>query len=326
MDAIKQHYMNKSISYSAAEIEIKAKNMAIRERVKDLILNDTDPDSTRKAVEAAYRYLVRSHEILETSHGVSHPAVATGCLAVASVQNILEGYEESREWLVRALRCMEKLEPTPVRAIAFVQLQLSQVLSRQGYEEESLNVLYRAATFHQSAAEQGILRITELTPLGPTVLNPPKKGQVLYEDLMLTVDLIGRLTRAHGRRGLVQEAADMSEGVADLVERAFDWDSIIAAEARREAGERCAALGDWARACVNLKKSLEASEAAFGRKDKKTIEVARLLAAALENRVRMQHLASQQSKHQHHNMDYNTVESNQEEPSNQMDNKIEAVE
>lgn len=44
----------------------------------------------RKTVEAAYRYLVRSHEILESAHGPSHAAVATGCLAVASVQNILD--------------------------------------------------------------------------------------------------------------------------------------------------------------------------------------------------------------------------------------------
>lgn len=44
----------------------------------------------------------------------------------------LQGFEESREWLVRALRCMEKLDPLPVRAMAFVQLQLSQVLNKQG--------------------------------------------------------------------------------------------------------------------------------------------------------------------------------------------------
>ena len=41
---------------------------------------------------------------------------------------------ESREWLVKALRCMEKLDPTPVRAMAFVQLQLSQVLHKQGQQ------------------------------------------------------------------------------------------------------------------------------------------------------------------------------------------------
>ena len=62
--------------------------MAIRERIKHLLASDCNP--TKITVEAAYRYLVRSHEILETAHGSFHPAVATGCLAVASVQNILE--------------------------------------------------------------------------------------------------------------------------------------------------------------------------------------------------------------------------------------------
>ena len=40
---------------------------------------------------------------------------------------------------------MERLDPMPIRAIAFVQLQLAQVLSKQGYEDESLNVMSRAA-------------------------------------------------------------------------------------------------------------------------------------------------------------------------------------
>jgi hypothetical protein len=264
--------------------------MAIRERIKELLTLDIDP--TRKALEAAYRYLVRSHEILESAHGASHPAVATGCLAVASVQNILGGYEESREWLVRALRCMERLDPLPVRAIAFVQLQLSQVLSRQGYEDESLNVLCRAASFHRSATQAGLLNITEQTPLGPVILNPPRKGQMLYDDILLAMDLTGRLIRADGRKGRVHEAAVGAEGVADLVDQAFGWDSLLAAEARREAGERYAACGDWARACVSLRQSLEALEAACGRRDKRTLEVARLLAAAQENKVRMQHLQS----------------------------------
>lgn len=62
--------------------------IVIRRKISDLSVDDVNP--SRKSVEAALRYLVRSHEILEAAHGPAHPAVATGCLAVASVQNILE--------------------------------------------------------------------------------------------------------------------------------------------------------------------------------------------------------------------------------------------
>ena len=63
-------------------------NLCIKERATKLLLSQENP--TRKTVEAAYRYLVRSHEILESAHGPTHPAVATACLAAASVLNILE--------------------------------------------------------------------------------------------------------------------------------------------------------------------------------------------------------------------------------------------
>ena len=66
----------------------KCQNICIKEHTKKLLSSQENP--ARKTVEAAYRYLVRSHEILESAHGPSHPAVATGCLAAASVLNILE--------------------------------------------------------------------------------------------------------------------------------------------------------------------------------------------------------------------------------------------
>ena len=68
----------------------QCQNICIKEHTKKLLSSQENP--ARKTVEAAYRYLVRSHEILESAHGPSHPAVATGCLAAASVLNILEVY------------------------------------------------------------------------------------------------------------------------------------------------------------------------------------------------------------------------------------------
>ena len=47
-----------------------------------------------------------------------------------------------------------------------------------GYDEESTNVLSRAADFHRAAALQGLLKISQDSPLGRVILQPPKKGQV----------------------------------------------------------------------------------------------------------------------------------------------------
>ena len=99
IEAIKKHYESKAANFVVGDVEVRAKNAAVKAKVKRLMVEEVDP--TRKAVEAAYRYLVRAHEILETAHGTHHAAVATACLAVASVQNILGIYEESRDWLIK---------------------------------------------------------------------------------------------------------------------------------------------------------------------------------------------------------------------------------
>ena len=81
------------------------------------------------------------------------------------------------------------------------------------------------------------MRITEITPFGPVISNPPKKGEQMFDDVNLAVDLSGRLVRAHGKLGRTQEAAVLADSVAALVESAFDWDSLMTAEARRESGD-----------------------------------------------------------------------------------------
>ena len=59
----------------------------------------------------------------------------------------------------------------------------------------------------------------------------------MFDDVNLAVDLSGRLVRAHGKLGRTQEAAALADSVASLVESAFDWDSLMTAEARCESGE-----------------------------------------------------------------------------------------
>jgi hypothetical protein len=54
---------------------------------------------------------------------------------------------------------MEKcnLDPLPIRAITFTQTQLSQVLMKQGHDDESLKVIAKAASFHLQEASHGVL-------------------------------------------------------------------------------------------------------------------------------------------------------------------------
>ena len=47
-----------------------------------------------------------------------------------------------------------------------------------------------------------------------------------------------------------------------------------------QTGECYAAAGDWSKACVCLRKSMDGLEAVWGRRDKRTLEVARLLAVS----------------------------------------------
>ena len=134
----------------------RAKEVVARRFVQEYISKEADP--TKKAVEAAYRYLVRSYEIISETHGPFHPSSGTACLAVASVLGVTGSHGESREWLVRALKCFEKVEPRPVRAIAFTQQQLSTVLSKEGHTDESMRVLDKAANFHLGKAREVSLR------------------------------------------------------------------------------------------------------------------------------------------------------------------------
>lgn len=154
---LKRQYSYKSVPITTAELEMRAKDNAIKKRMNRLAAEQDDTKEMNKTLEASYRYLVRSYEILENTHGPGHPSVGTACLAVASVQNILEDFEDTRTWLMKALKLMEKYVPLPHRAISFTQVQLSQVLSRLGHDDQARMVLSNAAMFHMSQAHVGLL-------------------------------------------------------------------------------------------------------------------------------------------------------------------------
>ena len=184
-------------------------------------------------MEAAYRYLVRSYEIISETHGPFHPSSGTACLAVASVLGVTGSHGESREWLVRALKCFEKVEPRPVRAIAFTQQQLSTVLSKEGHTDESMRVLDKAANFHLGKAREGLAAHTKAN-LGAYVFTPVLKGSALHEDVVMAMNMTAKISRLISKNGGKWQAAEQSEIVAELADAAFGWDSVAAGEAFKE--------------------------------------------------------------------------------------------
>lgn len=164
MKVLKKQYNYKAPPMAHAEIEYRSKSLILKNRIRYLLdRKDAENEQLINNLQAAYRYLVKSYEILDSFHGPFHPITATACMAIASVQNILKDYENTREWLVKAIRIMEKTStsssmsiffPTPIRAITFAQVQLSHVLGKLGYEEEGRRVLYKAADFQMQLALQ----------------------------------------------------------------------------------------------------------------------------------------------------------------------------
>jgi len=144
---------------TTAEQEMRAKNTVSKLRMTELLDNSEETKRMNSILHAAYRYLVRSFEILESTHGTIHPAVATACLAVASVQNIIEDHDDTREWLMRALKNLEKCHPIPFRAISFTKIQLSHVLSKLGHDDQARMLLASAGSYHMDQAHLGLLEL-----------------------------------------------------------------------------------------------------------------------------------------------------------------------
>lgn len=264
-----------------AELDVRAKANAIKKRTVFLMNTSSTEDKGEigKSLEAAHRYLVRSYEIIEETHGSLHPAVGTACLAVASVQNILEDYDDTRDWLMRALRYMEKSFPVPHRAISFTQAQLSLVLLKQKHEEEAVKVLSKAVAFHMEQAMQfvglhnsqpdnyivdsshyhsahkrlttqeekkkpvtdfdnGIMAGDENHQLhstfGISVPPPILKGTPLNDEVETAVELANRLMKLYSKQNDKWQASKQAEETAKLMELAYGWDSIEAADAYRQ--------------------------------------------------------------------------------------------
>jgi hypothetical protein len=173
-------------------------------------------------------------------------------------------YGDAREWLTRAIRCLERVQPLPYRALAFAQLQLSQVLTKEGHDGQALQVLDKAASFYLMKANEGVAKLQsngmmkqsnsdtksnqnegadgdENIPIYLTIPNcdiffPPVlvKGQQPYEDVRFATELCSRLVKMYTLSGNAYKATEYSEAIAELHELAYGYDSIEAANARKD--------------------------------------------------------------------------------------------
>lgn len=336
--AVKKQFSYQSQPVSTAQHEFAAREQAIAQRIKTLMEQEEAneaSDPMRQTLEAAYRYLVKSYEIAETTHGALHPIVGTACLAVASVQNLLKDFESTREWLLRAIRIFEKAQPTPHRAITFAQTQLSHALTKMGHDDEARRVLNKAAQFHLATAramltlhlskgkrngmngntvEEDVenddnkpetarstnsagkrsardIPILSMAPkaqvkaiadqVWPTIL----KDSPLHDEIHTSVTLLHQVIKMDIRVGERWEASLLAEEVAHLLEDAYGWDSIEAADAKKQVGIRCLEIEDWPRAVRFLSASAEAHLALYGKTDGKYLSVTKLLARAKKSRA-----------------------------------------
>lgn len=288
IQTLKQFYNSKNQSIAMNDLEHKARNNVINSLINSIISNETkagtreDFVEANKAVDAAYRYLVKSYEIFEAFHGTTHPIVGGACLAIASVLNITENYVEAREWLVRSLRKMQKLNPIPYRAIAFIQVQLSQILQKQGHDEESLQVLSKAASFHTEKARNALnLLTTTREGLGTETFatipaNAFLPGRLVYDDVNTTISLNEKLIKILESEKRIQALA-FAEINCELIEKAYGWDSLEASNIRKKIGDMCASVGDWGRAVINFKKSCDVHEIHYGKNHAKTTQLIQLI-------------------------------------------------
>lgn len=300
VEVVMQHYRQKHINISRAEAEARSRTVLIKAR--SALLLEMEVDTTLQSVEAAFRYLVRGIDIMEKAHRSGlHPSIATSMLAVASVQNLSNNMQDAREWLVKCLRILEKLNPVPERAIAFVHVQLSNVLLKLEHEEEAMRILSEAAAFYLQKSREGVIQHVSRQSVIALKLNPyeaaplyepvtaygPSSG--CYNDIMFTLEYTRKLLRLNRELSDINRhmAIDKSIVLAELLESAFGWDSKEASKQRRDIGDQCLVISDFSRAHENFTKHLEACEVLYGDNDKRTADAMHLVQSAYTTKNNM---------------------------------------
>ena len=123
---------------------------------------------------------------------------------------MMGSFPAAREWLVRGLRALERLDPVPLRAVSFVQAQLSQALAKQGHEDEALRVLDKAARYHLTHCQEKLTKWQALH--GGSLTTPaPAKGSALYDEVVQALDLTARVSLLCRKVGNLWAAAEQAE-------------------------------------------------------------------------------------------------------------------
>lgn len=292
-DLIRMSLNDPSLLYKFDNNSVK--NHLLKEKLQELLAIENE--SNKKSIEAAFRYLIRSYEILEQYHGLNHIIIATSCIAIASVKNTIKDYEIAREWLTKALKILTKLNsnqkesidsshghdnngvshPNPIkytdhsqnfnqkshsfykssphdtipsdhdsfeiktfnhgiqRVVAFVQIQLAHIMFRSLHEEEGLLLLSNACSYHIKKAFSELELINKTTMESQYTSVPISKSSPVFEDVQLAIVLTSRLVHLLGKHTMqAWDAVEYSEAIAKLSEVAFGYDSIQAAERRRQ--------------------------------------------------------------------------------------------
>ena len=101
---------------------------------------------------------------------------------------------------------MERLEPLPLRAMAFSQVQLSNVLAKQRHSDESMHVLSKAVNFYLDRARSGIAQRDAsrdgLLGVNPaTEITQPPLGDLLTDDVQQCLSLMQKMVDICDHKG-----------------------------------------------------------------------------------------------------------------------------
>ena len=179
-------------------------------------------ESNALAVEAALKYLIRSYEILNSFYGVKHPSVSAASLAVASVFSAVNRLTETREWLGSTIHLMEGLNPSPDRAIAFARQQLANVLVKQNYQREAIDVLHLTTQFYRTTVHNGIRKFDgNMTQKTLHFLYNKQLSRDLHIYFALTEKIVGLYKNFNQMNLSLEHTLSM----IDLSDIALGWDS-----------------------------------------------------------------------------------------------------
>ena len=166
------------------------------------------------------KYLIRSYEILLSVYGVEHPSVSAASSSVASLLCTAKRLPEAREWLGLTIRLMEGLHPFPHRAIAFARQQLANVLIKQNYRQEAIDVLCLVVQFYCTSVHTGIKKWRNQIPSNFTY------NKQLWSDLHHYFNLTENIVDMYKSFNQMNLSLEHTLNMIDLCDMAFGWDSL----------------------------------------------------------------------------------------------------